>query len=130
MLTRKQTPHLHPRPSLTVLLVDDEPLIRRAVEIELTALGYPTVTAANGAEALEALKAHPNISLMVTDIAMPGIDGCELARQAQSLFPQLQVILATGLDPDPTRPRVLPVLIKPYSPAELVEAIDLALTRV
>lgn len=113
-----------------ILLVDDEPLIRRGAESELTALGYPTVTAANGAEALAALATHADISVMVTDIAMPGIDGRELARRAQALFPGLQVILATGFDPDPTQPLFLPMLSKPYSPADLVDAIGLAMTKV
>ncbi len=130
MPTQTQTAHRHPKPNFAVLLVDDEPLIRRGVESELTARGYPTVTAANGAEALAALDAHADISVMVTDIAMPGIDGHELARRAQALFPELRVILATGLDPDPTQPRLLPMLMKPYSPANLVDAIDLAMTKV
>lgn len=130
MPTLTQTPHRRSKPNFAVLLVDDEPLIRHAVESELAALGYPTVTAANGSEALEVLGTHADISVMVTDIAMPGIDGRELARRAQALFPELRVILATGLDPDPTQPRLLPILMKPYSPANLVDAIDLAMTRV
>ena len=113
-----------------ILVVEDEPLIRRAAEAELVSKGYPTFVAANASEALAILDANHDISLMVTDISMPGIDGRELARRAQARFPKLQVILATGLDPDPTQPCLLPILSKPYSTEDLVQAINFALGRI
>lgn len=75
-----------------ILIVDDEPDIRRVVSILLQANGYETVEAADGAAAVEAARRDPDIDLMILDIMMPGMDGiaaCSAIRQfsaAPALF--------------------------------------------
>ncbi|MES2711504.1 MAG: ATP-binding protein [Pseudomonadota bacterium] len=111
-----------------VLLVDDEPLIRRLAERTLTAAGHRVTLAEDAEAALEALPegAIPP-DLLLTDISMPGMDGVELAHQLQRRFPELRVLLASGyserllgLDLDAARLRLL---AKPYRSAELAEAV-------
>jgi len=110
-----------------VLLVEDEPLIRYATEVALRDMGYRTIAATNGYEALSALEEHRDITVMVTDLAMPKMDGRELARRAQAQYPALKIILTTGYDPTPGALCTWPVVNKPYLSEELAEAIEAAL---
>jgi two-component system chemotaxis sensor kinase CheA len=63
-----------------ILVVDDSPLTRELISNLLEAVGYDTVMAGDGAEALELMDAHP-LDLVVTDLEMPGVDGLELTRR-------------------------------------------------
>lgn len=80
-----------------VLVVDDEPLIRLyAVDI-LGDAGFPCVEAGDGCEALEMLDAHPEVTVLFTDINMPGeFDGLELARKVHVARPDVQLIITSG----------------------------------
>ena len=62
----------------TVLAVEDDDLIRSLLDDTLCDLGYRTITAANGQEALAALQAHQDIDLLVTDVRMPLLNGVDL----------------------------------------------------
>jgi PAS domain S-box-containing protein len=85
----------------TVLVVEDEPAVRQALQRILTGHGYTVVAAANGAEALELFIARKNeIDLLVTDIVMPAMDGRELARQCLALRDTLKVIYLSGYTRD------------------------------
>ncbi len=83
--------------SETILAVDDEEALLELTRESLEALGYRVLTAINGKEALERLAEHPTISLLFSDIIMPGgMTGFELAEQAVKLRSDLKVLLTSG----------------------------------
>jgi CheY-like chemotaxis protein len=82
--------------SETVLLVDDDDVVRATVAAMLEDLGYNVRSAAGGARALEMLQADPDILLLFTDVVMPGMGGRELAERALSLRPRLRVLFTSG----------------------------------
>lgn len=102
----------------TVLLVGDEPLLRLAAADWLADDGFVTIEAGGSAEALALLDAHPEVSVLVTDIQMPGGDGLELAREVHARRPDIQLIVTSGrLHPGPDEiPDDGRFLAKPYGP--------------
>ena len=80
----------------TILVVDDEPTIRMLVTETLKEHGYITFEAGDAPAALEILKALGRISLLLTDITLPGQNGRELAEAAKQLRPELKVLFMTG----------------------------------
>lgn len=77
-----------------VLLVDDEQPIRKLIRIHLEREGFSVTEASDAAEALARL--DDSISLLVSDLAMPGLSGIELAAVAQQRHPDLPVLLMSG----------------------------------
>ena len=111
--------------SRLVLLVEDEPEVRKVIRQQLTELGYPVLEAANGLEAVAMLEAVEDIALLVSDTVMPGMGGRELATLARRLHPQLPILLITGYatgDAPATAPDI-PTLRKPFERAALASAI-------
>ena len=114
-----------PRMRATILLVDDDPLIAMSTVDMLEDLGHTVIEAHSGAKALEALKKADAVDLMITDFAMPGMNGAQLADAVRVKFPGLPVLLATGYAELPSGARVdLPMLGKPYSQAQLASEIS------
>jgi signal transduction histidine kinase/CheY-like chemotaxis protein len=117
----------------TILLVEDDALVRRYANDRLVALGYRVVTAPNGPEGLALIRDRDDIDLLFTDIVMPGgMNGLALAEAVREIRPRLPVLFTSGygegatgqggpLDPDA---QLLP---KPYGRAELARAIRIAL---
>jgi PAS domain S-box-containing protein len=86
-----------PRGSEKILLVEDDAIVRDTVAMQLGHLGYRVVSAANGSEALEALKREGGFDLLFTDVLMPGgLNGRQLADEARKLIPGLRVIFTSG----------------------------------
>jgi len=121
------------RSGTKVLVVDDNKgVLEEAVE-QLTSLGYEVISASSGAEALEVLERDPDVSLLFTDVVMPGsIGGRALAEKAMQMRPGLKVLFASGyfegalvgkgdLDID------VQFLTKPYIKRELAKKIEEAL---
>jgi CheY-like chemotaxis protein len=81
--------------SATILVVDDDPDIRRVLADSLDALGYRVVEAADGPAGLAALEAQAP-DLMMVDFAMPGMNGAEVARAARQRRPDLPIVFASG----------------------------------
>ena len=79
----------------TLLIVDDEPLKRATLDIELTAAGYSVTQVPDPAAALAHLEGQP-VDVVVTDWRMPGMDGMQLLDQIKGRWPQTQVILMTA----------------------------------
>lgn len=79
-----------------VLLVDDEPAIRKITALALTCLGHSVIVAQNGAEALKIAEANPDIRLLVTDIYMPQMNGFVLAAAMRRKYPKLKVLFYSG----------------------------------
>jgi CheY-like chemotaxis protein len=114
----------------TVLLVDDEDLLRQVVRRMLEWQGIAVIEASTGDEALAALERDTApIDLLVTDVVMPGMSGPELARQVTSRRPGVRVLYVSGytdgatLDLQDARLRSA-FLAKPFSHEELIGAID------
>ena len=78
-----------------ILVVDDEPNLRRVLAAQLTRDGYDVHTAENGEEGLALLEEH-HIDLVITDLRMPKMDGMELLRRALALEPELPIVMLTA----------------------------------
>ena len=112
-----------------VLLAEDEPEVRRVVRLQLAELGYPVLEVASGIEARQMLEQVGDITLLISDMVMPGgIGGSELAEIAAQLRPDLPVLLMTGyasatVTGDKTRLDI-PVLRKPFDRQTLSAALE------
>jgi CheY-like chemotaxis protein len=109
-----------------ILLVDDDALVSLGTAAMLEDLGHTVAEASSAMQALAVLQSGTRIDLVITDHAMPGMSGLELARRLKESYPTLPVILATGYAelPDDTENRPdLPRLSKPYSQSDLAAAI-------
>lgn len=86
-----------PHPSAVVLVVDDETLIRMYAVDVLEDVGFTVIEADGGEDALCTLDQHPEITVLFTDIHMPGpFDGLVLARKVHERRPDIQLIIASG----------------------------------
>ena len=107
----------------TVLIVDDDALVSTGTAAMLEDMGHVVMEAHSGEQALSVLRSDRRIDLVITDQAMPGMTGSELARRIQTDFPNLPVVLATGYAefPEADDQRLtLPRLMKPYRQQDLV----------
>jgi len=88
----------------TILVVEDNDMVRTYVEKELKELGYRVIATRNGPEALEILRQPREIDLLFTDVVMPGgMFGPELAREASRLRPELKVLFTSGYTEQPVQ---------------------------
>lgn len=123
----------------TVLLVEDEPILRQLFTEALQKFGYHVLVAQHGPHALELMKADgPHIQLLLTDVIMPEMTGPELARQAHALQPKLRILFMSGYVEDQfaTGPHMPPLLNeqtamiqKPFDSASLAAQIRELLGR-
>ena len=115
------------RPPLVILTVDDDALVLLNTAAMLEDLGHRVLTASDADEALHILAAE-TVDLMITDYAMPGVDGLKLARMVQERWPRAAVMLATGYAelPESEGCEGLARLSKPYLQSDLAQAIQAA----
>jgi len=116
--------------SASILVVDDEPLVRGTVVEMLATLGHTVRVAASAEEALAIVSEGPVPDLVTSDYLMPGTTGAEMARQLRARWPHLPVLIVTGfarLD-DPVLVG-LRTLAKPFTPEELGRAVDRVLAE-
>jgi CheY-like chemotaxis protein len=118
---READAHLAARAG-TVLLVDDEEVIRTTTAQMLSDMGYTVFEAATAKEALSQLK-DPRIDLLVTDHLMPGMSGTELAREAQAMRPGLPILIISGFAQVEDIAPDLPRLMKPFRATELATGL-------
>lgn len=110
----------------TVIVVEDETLVRMNIAMSLEDEGYIVLEASNADDAIGLLEQHPEIRLMFTDIDMPGsMDGLKLAEAVRDRWPPVKIIIASGhrhLNDD-----LLPVegrfFSKPYDHAHIISAM-------
>lgn len=120
-------------PGETVLVVEDEPMVRSMVMRALQLQGYTVLAAADGAAALEVVgTATVRLDLIVSDVAMPRLNGRELSERLHLLRPALPVLFMSGYTDDEIVRRGLmeagrPFLGKPFTPDELVRRVRLLL---
>ncbi len=122
----EQMPTAAERPSrhATILVVDDDILVRLGTACLLEELGHTVVEAGDGPAALEILRERGDIDLLVTDYAMPGMNGVALVLAARERRPGLPALLVTGYaELLASSPIALPRLIKPYREAELAACV-------
>jgi two-component system, cell cycle response regulator CpdR len=116
-----------------ILIADDEDSMRRLVARALAMDGHDSVTAEDGAEALEILSREPGaFDLLLTDIQMPVMDGIALALTAARDFPDLTILLMTGFADQRERASGLNAIVhdvvtKPFSVADIRAAVAAAL---
>jgi len=118
-----------------ILVVDDEAgLLELAVET-LENLGYKTITASSGEQALECLQEHPEIQMLFSDVVMPGrLNGYQLAEQACARYPSLSILLTSGFTSKSAisngQERFKAHLLnKPYAQAEMAHRISQLLSQ-
>ncbi len=121
-----------PKGRETVLLVEDEPVLRRVARRILSEHGYAVIDAANAREALEFLDKGSRVDLLLTDIIMPGMNGRDLAREARSRRSSLKVLLMSGYSADILSPKdeedaKLTLIEKPFSADSLLRGVHEAL---
>jgi signal transduction histidine kinase len=117
----------------TVLLVEDEPLLRDSTAESLALKGFSVLTATNGDEALEVFqKDGGRISLVLSDLGLPGFDGEELLRRLRAAGAAMPFVLMTGFVEAEQRTRLLrlgvrDIVMKPFEPSELLLRLRKAL---
>ena len=104
-----------------VLVVDDDSDVRDVLTLALEGHGMTVVAAATGNEALRILGADPTISILLTDIMMPGITGITLAERAAAQRPDLKIVF-TSAYPAAGRPPG-PLLDKPFHIGDLLDML-------
>ena len=114
--------------------MDDDPKIRRLVELKLDHAGYEVFTAASGHEALDVISRCGLPHLAIVDLMMPGMDGFELCEVLQQ-FSDLPVIMLTAVDEEETVIRGIEhfaedYITKPFSPRELLARVQRVLRRI
>lgn len=115
--------------SETLLVVEDEELLLKLLTRTLEGKGYIVLTARDGSEALEVYNAHKEtISLVLTDMGLPRLNGREVFRTMRSINPSIKVVIASGyLDPgfhaDMLKEGVREFIQKPYAPHDLLVKI-------
>lgn len=112
----------------TILLAEDDDSMRRFLARALERAGYEVVSYGNGAEAFEGLKAK-TVTLLLTDIVMPEMDGIELAKRASELNPDMKIMFITGfaavaLQNYSEAPKQSRILSKPIHLKDLVREVD------
>jgi PAS domain S-box-containing protein len=114
----------------SILVVDDDPLIAMTITAVLNDLGHVTVEAHSAREALEQLSQKTFFDVMITDYAMPVMNGLQLIEEVQSRWPGLPIILASGYAelPEGSARNVLR-LPKPFGRADLVRVVEAAVAR-
>ena len=108
---------------LSVLLVDDEDLVRFATGEMIRELGHRVTEAESGAEALEQLRDGLEVDVVITDYKMPRMDGAELARHIAGINPGVRVLIITGYTGTNDEAQDLPRLAKPFGQAEIAAAL-------
>ena len=122
-------PMAMPRGTETIMVVDDEPYIRRLVEATMLPLGYTVIAAANGQEALQISNiCRDSIDLLLTDVVMPGMQGTQLAKILSELRREMKVVYMSGYTDDAITHRGLLeaggiFIQKPLSPHRLAVKI-------
>ena len=116
-----------------ILVVDDDPKSRNILERLLTLTDYEVEIVKSGEEAVKRLK-RSEFNLVLTDLDMPGMDGLELLSHVKSQYPDVPVIVVTGLVSEESRNEALEVgavglLSKPYTRDQLLAIISEFLTK-
>ncbi|RZN21649.1 MULTISPECIES: hybrid sensor histidine kinase/response regulator [unclassified Escherichia] len=110
-----------------VLVLEDEVAVRQTICEQLHLLGYLTLEASSGEQALDLLAASAEIDIFISDLMLPGgMSGAEVVNAARKLYPHLTLLLISGQDLRPSHNPALPdvaLLRKPFTRAQLAQAL-------
>jgi signal transduction histidine kinase/CheY-like chemotaxis protein len=125
--SEEQKVEVNEAPSLSILVIDDEPSVRETLAEMLEVLGHRVQLAESGQNALQAL-AKSDCDLVFTDLAMPDMDGWETAREIRKRWPQMNVVLVTGYGPGTAPPPgeeglVNGIIGKPFDFSQITQTI-------
>ncbi|MEP6717198.1 MAG: response regulator [Terriglobia bacterium] len=114
---------------MKILVVDDEPVVRRICGAVLERNNFVPVFAENGLEALNIFhEIHSELVLILSDVSMPVMDGPTFVRKVFQHAPKSNVILMTGFNPDQATPEdlkhICSTIRKPFTPAQLMTAVN------
>src|SRR5580658_10623368 len=120
--------------AIRILVVDDEPAIRRALRPPLAELGFQITEASRGEEALQTLRGSVQ-DIVLLDVNMPGIGGIETLRRMRAASPRLPILMLTVRDQEEDKVEALDLgaddyVTKPFSTRELIARIRAAVRRV
>ncbi len=130
--THKPVPTAPPRQNPTILIVDDESIVldvqRRIVE----RAGYTCVTAGSGTEAVEELRNHPEVELIVLDAILPDRSGATLFHELKAIRPDMPIIGCSGMRDEGPAQAIVEAgaddfLAKPFTASDLLERVGLLL---
>lgn len=119
----------------TILLVEDDPVVRHVVRLLLELEGDVILEAKDGDDAMTVLRAHRGpLDLLLTDVMMPGLSGAEVCERVRADRPGLPTLFISGfypeaVFPDQRLPEGAAFLAKPFMPEELIDAVDGLLGR-
>ncbi|WP_294330840.1 response regulator [uncultured Sphingomonas sp.] len=112
----------------TILVVEDEDMVRAIAERALSRQGYSVVTAENGEVALETIETMDKPDLLVSDVVMPVMDGPSMARKVRERWPDLPILFMSGYAEEQLRRSIdldnVAFLPKPFSVQQLAEAVQ------
>ncbi|MDQ3074098.1 MAG: response regulator [Pseudomonadota bacterium] len=119
----------------TILLVEDEAMVRTVAERALVRHGYKVLTANNGEEALQRLAVcGEEVALLISDVVMPVMDGPTMVREARKTYPDVPILFMSGYAEEQLRKSIdianVAFLPKPFSVQELAEAVQRVLAAV
>lgn len=130
---RRNTPSVPVRSlqrSGTILVVEDENVVRESIKRALEKHGYTVKQARHGADAINAFEARPgDFDLVISDVVMPGMSGPDLVKSLRAIKPSIKAILMSGythgaLNGDQLREIDVPLLQKPFKPTALLRIVD------
>jgi CheY-like chemotaxis protein len=112
-------------PASTILVVEDDSIVRMLIVDVLEELGYQVLEAADGAQALSFLEnSDAVIDLLMTDKGLPDMDGIQLAHKARALRPTLPTLFASGYAENIDAPADMHVIGKPFSIDQLRDKVN------
>lgn len=120
----------------TILLVEDDPVVRHVVRLLLELDGHAVLEAKDGDDALTILRGYQGaLDLLLTDVMMPGLSGAEVCDRVREGRPGLPTLFISGfypeaVFPDQRLPEGSAFLAKPFMPEELIDAVDELLGQV
>ncbi len=128
-LETSMTPTEKKRSEASILICEDESMVRSVMCKALAAAGYSVIESEDGRSALEAALQHDSpIELLITDVVMPGLNGSELAEKLVEIHPNVRVLFVSGYSADHLDVRGIEcgatqLLQKPFGPSTLVERV-------
>ncbi|PWC90966.1 hypothetical protein TSH100_02005 [Azospirillum sp. TSH100] len=119
-LTVTVVEHGHGR---TILLVEDDAIVRMGTMALLESLGHRIIEAESGESALALLRDGAEVDALVTDFAMPGMNGAEVVRNVRQLRPGMPALIVTGYADTPDLGEAVRLLRKPFSPHQIADQL-------